>query len=202
MKINKKIKIIIGIVLVIGIGIFVFMVKNNYIILSKEKTAIGVTDHTKKSYGYPCISLVSYSLNTISVDAGIYRFGDVTQDGIIDKKDADAIKVMISFNDAFTKDQIKLADIDEDGKITNTDLKLFNIYLEKNPKVKYDTNSKYLTYCLTKTNDSSTCNWQDSSSFKITQQEDYYVFVMNKTNNVVSTSRLFDKSNMNRNLSE
>ena len=195
-KKNKLIVVVICIILLITSITFVFMNKNDNEIKSSNKNAIGVTDITKKTYGYPCISLVIYSLNRIEVNAGIYRYGDVTQDGVIDGEDSKAIERMIDYSNAFTADQIKLGDIDENGKITKNDVDMFNKYLKKNKEVKYDINLNKLKYCMTKTNNSSNCEWKDSKEFDIPEKSNYYIFVKNKTNNIVSSSAFFDKTVM------
>ena len=192
MKKNKIIIITLCIIIVIAVAGYFLL--NDKTISSKNKDAIGITDITKRTYGYPCISLLSYNSSKIKVSGGIYRFGDVNQDSKINNEDGEAIKVMISYSDAFTSEQKKLADIDENGIITQNDLNMFNDYLKKNGVVTYDIGTKYLQYCAVESNNSRNCKWQDSSTLKISKNKNYYVFVRNKTNNIVSESKFFDKN--------
>ena len=185
---NKKLIIILAVIGLIVISVIIFLlIRNGVVIDSNNKNAIGVTDITKRSYGYPCISLVSHNSKKITVDAGLYRFGDVNQDGSVDKDDADAISLIINSNMQFTEDQIKLADIDENGAITTNDLNMFNDYNNKNGTVKYSLNQKVLNYCLTTTKNSKNCKWQASNVFSLTKTGTYYIYTKNKTNNHVST---------------
>lgn len=185
---NKKVILIliVLILLIIGVGIILYL-KPDKNLSSRSKNIIGEQDITKTSYGYPLIKLLSYNSMSVNVDAGIYRFGDIDQDGIVGKQDIEALKIMID-NDkvGFTAGQIKLADVNEDGSINNNDLTLFEQYLKNNGDVKYSISSNLLSYCLSLKDDSSTCNWQNSSTFKVDHIGNYYVFVKQKNNGRVS----------------
>ena len=184
---NKKIYIgisIIVILLLISIGVLYNNRKN---LTTKSKNIIGELDITKKSYGYPLITLVYSNDTDLTVDAGIYRFGDIDQDGIIGNNDIDALETMISTDKiGFTKGQTELADVNEDGNVDNQDIELFQKYLAENGEVQYDTNKKLLNYCITDVNDSSNCIWQESENVKIKSQKDYYIFVKQINNDRIS----------------
>lgn len=196
---KKKKIIIISIILgLLVLGLVVILYLKPYKNLSSgSKNIIGEQDITKTSYGYPLINLLYYNDNKLNIEAGIYRFGDIDQDGVVGTNDIEALKIMISTNKVgFTDGQIKLADVNEDGVINNSDVDLFNQYLNNNGEVEYSISSNLLSYCITLTNDSSTCTWQKSSSFKITEKKDYYVFVKQNNNNRISQSMLFSKEAM------
>ena len=205
----KNIKKIVFAILIILILLILLLLFNNKILGGKnepiqgnEKEAIGITDISKDSYGYPLISYLEYSNKKIVVHAGIYRYGDVNQDGIIDLDDKDAISTMIEFDNlGFTSGQIKLADLDENGKITNNDLKMLEQYLKKNGTIKYSLNEQILKYCISEKNSSSNCVWKSDKSLTPSKQKDYYVFVKMINNGRISESMLFEKGNMNTNLS-
>lgn len=195
---NKKIIIISIILVLIVLGLAAILYFKPYKNLSSgNKNIIGEQDITKTSYGYPLINLLYYNDNTLSVEAGIYRFGDIDQDGVVGTNDIDALKIMISTDKVgFTNGQVKLADVNEDSIINNSDVELFNQYLNNNGNVEYSISSNLLSYCITLKKDSSTCTWQNSSKFKVTEKKDYYVFVKQNSNNRISEAMLFSKETM------
>lgn len=195
---KKKIIIISIILCLLVLGLVVILYLKPYKNLSSgNKNIIGEQDITKTSYGHPLINLLYYNDNTLNVEAGIYRFGDIDQDGVVGTNDIEALKIMISTDKVgFTEGQVKLADVNEDGVINNSDVDLFNQYLSNNGDVEYSVSSDLLSYCITATNDNSTCTWQKSSTFKITEKKDYYIFVKQNNNNRVSQSMLFSKESM------
>lgn len=174
------------------IGFLYFNSRDN--LSSVNKKIIGEEDITKKSYGYPLIHLLSYNDNELSIDAGIYRFGDIDQDGIVGENDIEALKIMIDTDKiGFTDGQIKLADVNEDGVISDDDVKMFEQYLKNNKEVKYSVNSEMLSYCISAVNDNTTCSWQKSYKFNIEKGKDYYVFVKQNNNGRISDVMLFEK---------
>jgi len=203
---NKKNAFIIITIMILFVLVLLFYIINimmgiSGVLSGDDKNAIGVTDITKKSYGYPLISLLSYNQGVIKVDAGIYRYGDVDQNGKIDSDDVTALEVMIQTQTVgFSKGQIKLADIDEDGNVAEEDLKQLRQYVKAGGELEYSISSTLLEYCFSTTNDSSGCYWQDSSDFKISKGKDYYVFVKQSNNGRISDSMLFSKATINDNL--
>lgn len=195
---NKKIIIISTILVLLVLGLVAILYFKPYKNLSSgNKNIIGEQDITKTSYGHPLISLLYYNDNTLNVEAGIYRFGDIDQDGVVGNNDIEALKIMISTDKVgFTDGQVKLADVNEDSIINNSDVELFNQYLNNNGNVEYSISSNLLSYCITLKKDSSTCTWQNSSKFKITEKKDYYVFVKQNNNNRISEAMLFSKETM------
>ena len=96
----------------------------------------------------------------------------------------------------FSNGQVKLADINEDGKINNNDIKLFEQYLKKNGEVKYSINSNLLSYCVSTTNNHKSCSWHKKHQFNVEKGKNYYVFVKQNSNNINSESVLFSKDSM------
>lgn len=192
---GKKIWILLIVCLVLSVSVvFIIISKPSKDLSTDDKNIIGELDITKTSYGYPLIYLLSYNAGVLSIDAGIYRFGDIDQDGIVGSSDIDALKIMIEAGKVgFTDGQIKLADVNEDGSINNGDIKLFEQYLKKNGNVKYSVNSNLLLYCITTVNDNNTCSWQKKSTFNIVKGKNYYVFVKQSNNGRISDSMLFKK---------
>ena len=187
-------KLIIIIISAVAVcGIVLFLVLGNKDISGVSKNAIGETDITKKAYGYPVISLISYNSNKIYIDAGYFRFGDVNLDAVVDDQDIEEIDTMISTKLFYTNEQRLLADVDESGAVNRADIDLFKLYFKKNGAVKYDLRKDTLEYCLTKTKDSSTCVWQKSNTFTVKEARDYYGFVRQKNTLVISDSQIFKK---------
>ena len=162
-----------------------------------NKNAIGETDITKKTYGYPIISLLGYNSKQLTVEAGYYRFGDVNLDAVVDKNDIEEIKLIIDSKMYFSNGQKLLADVDESGSVDEDDITRFNEYLKENGPVNYDLHTETLEYCVVKVNDSSNCNWTKSNVFDLTEKVDYYVYVRQKNTQIESESTIFEKEGMN-----
>lgn len=196
-KKSKIIMIILSIV-ICCVGILIFFksqtLKDN--LKANQQNAIGETDITKKAYGYPLIAVVLYDGN-INIEAGIYRFGDINQDGEVGSSDYEALKIMIATDKiGFTEEQVKIADVNEDTKIDNNDLKTFDKYIKKNGNIKYDVRRDLLEYCVVDSNDVNKCNWKKESIFKVDEIKDYYIFIKQTNNNRISESLYFEKSLM------
>lgn len=185
---NKKILIVVVVLFLLVVGlIFVFYLKKDKDLSSDNKNIIGEQDITKTSYGYPLIKMLSYNSTRVEVEAGIYRFGDINQDGVVGQQDLDVLRIMIdNDNVGFNNGQIKLADVNEDGLINNSDIELFERYLKNNGEVKYSVSANLLSYCITSSNDNTTCSWQQKSSFNLSEFKDYFVFVKQTNNNRIS----------------
>ena len=191
---KNKIIIIVLVTILIFIGCIYLLVNNKDDLTANSKNIIGENDTNKSSYGYPFIKWAYCDDLNVTIVGGIYRFGDIDKDGLIGYSDFQLLKQMITtggYN--FGSDSKKLADVNEDGNINNGDLKIFNEYLKKNNEVEYDFHEELLLYCLNSTNDSSRCNWQDDSSFKIKEIKNYYAFVKHKNNGKVSNFVLVPK---------
>lgn len=192
----KKKIIICVIILVLAIAVVLIMLSKANI-KGTDKKMIGETDITKKSYGYPIISLLTYNNKKIKIEAGYYRYGDVNLDGVVDDQDIEEIDTMINTQLSYTKEQRLLADVDESGKVNSKDISVFKTYFKKNGAVKYDLRKDTLEYCLTTANNSSTCVWKKTNEFEASEIRDYYGFVRQKNTLVISESQKFSKEGMN-----
>ena len=193
-QISKNKVIILLICSVFAIGILTYLLFNNVNISSISKKIIGEEDITKKSYGYPVISLLSFNSNKITVEAGYFRFGDVNLDGVVDEKDIEDINLILNSSIFFSQSQRNLADVDESGKIDEADIKLFEKYLKTNGKTEYDLNTNTLEYCVVTDNDSSNCIWQSNKIFELKEKKKYYFFAKQKNTGVISEVSVLDES--------
>lgn len=191
MKNKKNLLIIISLVIICGFFSFIFYKNRN--LNSDNKKIIGETDITKKSYGYPIISLLIYNSKKVNVEAGYYRYGDVNLDGSVDEKDIAEINHIINSLIHYSDSQKKLADVDENGKVNNDDIKLFEKYLVKNGPAKYNLNTATLEYCVSTENESNNCNWKNNNIIMLDKKQDYYFFVRQKDSNLISEVSFLDK---------
>ena len=189
-----KKKIIICVIIVVFVIAFALIIFSKTSTKGTDKKIIGETDITKKSYGYPVISLLTYNNKKIKIEAGYYRYGDVNLDGVVDDQDIEEIDAMINTQLSYTKEQKLLADVDESGKVNSKDISVFKTYFKKNGAVKYDLRKDTLEYCLTTINNSSTCVWKKTNEFPTPEVRDYYGFVRQKNTSVISESQKFSKS--------
>ena len=138
-------------------------------------------------YGLPSIALVTMSDENITIKAGMYHYGDINQDEIINRRDLEFIKLLIDSKQVFTDDQKKLADYDKNGIVNETDIESVRKYLNNREEVKYNAESYRLLYCISKKANYNNCEWQDSNEFILDGGTDYYAFVTLRNNlNVVS----------------
>lgn len=187
MKNKKRLIIVVALVLLVVGLVFVFSLRKGKDLSSDNKNIIGEQDITKTSYGYPLIKVVYYNSTKVTIEAGIYRFGDINQDGVVGQQDLDVLRIMIgNDNVGFNDGQIKLADVNEDDFINEDDIELFAHYLKNNGEVKYSVNSDLLAYCIASINDNNSCSWQQNSSFNLGEFKDYFVFVKQINNNRIS----------------
>lgn len=170
-------KIIICILVILLIVGSVFM-------LIKDKKDIKVGDE----YYSPLIASISTRDNILLVEAGNYRYGDINQDGLINHDDYLAIELMIKNELKHTESQERLGDLNDDKKIDNDDKEILVKYLNNNDEYKYDYN-KNILYCLTTTEDTSNCIFQedkyiDNIDYSINT---YYISVKNSKTGTIGT---------------
>lgn len=167
-------------ILLIGSLFFIFNRK-------EYKKAIG------KTYEIPLINYISTGEQEIIINAGNYVYGDVNQDGNINKLDILAIEFIIKGDLKYTESQKRLGDLNQDNNVDTKDKDILNDYLDNNSEYSY-TYDNDLSYCLTREDDSNTCNWQEDKYIKDIDfsLEDYYIFVKNnKTGNIGSYKSSF-----------
>ena len=56
---------------------------------------------------------------------------------------------------------------------------------------KYNSKNNLLDYCISKNNDSNQCVWVSSNVFEMKEYTNYYAFVKDKKNNIVSNVKEF-----------
>ncbi len=161
---------------------------------SLEKTAERIESYYDKE---PMVVLVTSRGDTISISAGYYRYSDVVKDGEIDEYDIDALESYLDKTSELDDDSILLSDINGDGLVNKLDLLTLQDYVKEKTSVKYDTKPNSVYYCLSTKNDSSSCDWKSSNSFKITKNGTYYIFAKDKSTKTISkpTEYVYEKIN-------
>ncbi len=175
---RKNIKIIIiAVITVVCVGIVLFVIKHRKSVFNDK-------------YDIPVVSYVTISFKDVTITGGIYQYGDVTKNGVIDEDDVNSLEYMVT-GESFSEEENPLADINKDSKVDNADLDLLKSYVKNKKKTTYDTVSSNLLYCVSLINDSKNCKWQDSNKFDMKDEKPYYVFVKDKKTGKVSASHKF-----------
>ena len=143
-------------------------------------------------YEKPIVSLVTIDRNGVRIEAGIYAYGDINQDGVIDERDVQFMKSLLEAKLSFTDSQKKLADINHDGDVDQNDLNSLEERLASSKEIKYDTNSKELEYGVSPNDDVANCQWQTTNMFVIEQGREYYAFARIKNGDNISLSYKFN----------
>lgn len=192
---NKKI-----IALIIPLIILVALVatSGNYDISTSIKKGVN-TSNIEKYYDKPIISILSVSNNSVNVEAGYYRYGDVDKNGEIDEFDSTGLNQYINGQVQLDKTSKILADINKDKKIDQKDLKELTNYLEKTKKTKYSIDNKKIEYCAITEKDSSKCTWSKSSNLSITKESTYYIYVRDSETKKVSKMQKYKHKKINYN---
>ena len=163
---KRKLIIILVVILIVFLG---------YNLIKYTSSKEDVIDETI-TYNTPVVALITTSTEKATIKAGMYRYGDIDQNGIINENDIKFMELLLNSKLSFKEEQILLADMDKDGQVTDNDLKLLKEYISQNNQVKYDTYSDSLLYCISEVDDNSNCKWQKSNEFKLTNKTHYYVF--------------------------
>lgn len=149
------------------------------------------SNRIKSYYEVPNISLIKISHTNVTVEAGYYRYGDVDKSGTIDKYDIDGLKQYISGGIVFDDVSQALADVNDDKVVNQTDLTILEKYVLSVDTEKYNSKNNLLDYCISKNNDSNQCVWVSSNVFEMKEYTNYYAFVKDKKNNIVSNVKEF-----------
>lgn len=170
--------------IIICVLIAILLIGSVFLVLNRKdyKSVIGTV------YQVPLINDISTGDKEVIITGGNYVYGDVNQDGFINKLDILAIEFIIKGDLISTESQKRLGDFNKDNKVDEKDKELLNDYLDKNTEYKYEYNID-LSYCINKEDNEDTCNWQESNYFKDINfdYEYYYMFVKNTKTNVVGT---------------
>ena len=149
------------------------------------------SNRIKSYYEVPNISLIKISHTNVTVEAGYYRYGDVDKSGTIDKYDVEGLKQYISGGIVFDDVSQALADVNDDKVVNQTDLTILEKYVLSVDTEKYNSKNNLLDYCISKNNDSNQCVWVSSNVFEMKEYTNYYAFVKDKKNNIVSNVKEF-----------
>jgi hypothetical protein len=170
----KTKKLLIPKIIIILLIIFILFITQN-----KNKSLLDTY------YDNPIVSIILISNNKISVNAGLYRYGDINLDSKINNDDVSTINQIINNKLTISDLQKSLIDLNQDNTINDLDINLLNNYL-KNKDIHYDNKQSSLKYCISLTDSASNCTWQDSNEFTLNEETQYYIFV--KYNNKISES--------------
>lgn len=174
---KKKHTIIILVIVIILLIIFFYSSNSNH---NKVESQI-----INEYCDYPMVSLLSTAANNLIITAGLYRYGDVNQDGKINNEDVASVTQALESSLELSEDQVKLADLDEDKMITKEDLEILKYFIKNNPDLSYSIETN-LEYCLNEIDDSSNCLWQEKNEFILDHDSNYYIFI--KSNDIISKS--------------
>ena len=175
-----------SLLLIIGINIYnreeinkedIPVIENN-----KEKNEESIIT---KIYDRPIISKVYNQDDYLYILASNYVYGDINYDLVVDNLDLELYDYLLNNNFVIPYDQLLLADLNKDQKISIEDKNILNKYLLNNSIYKYNQNNNLL-YCISNINDYNNCNWDSNNYFNVTN--DVYIFVKNINNNEISNS--------------
>ncbi len=178
MKLNKILIIIIVLIVVLLFAYFVF---------KTTKSDVNDIDICEK----PIVSLVIIGENYVKIRAGIYAYGDIIQDGVIDNSDVKFMELLLNSKLTFSDSQKLLADLNHDDEVNNDDLEVLKELLKDKVELKYDIQTELLEYGVSSTDDSTNCKWQSDSTIKDITYGEYYAFVRLKNTDNVSLGYKF-----------
>ena len=174
---KKKYLLIILCLVLIGAGIVV--------LLFTKTTSISY-HYVPEKINEPIVSLLESYGNMLEVEAGIYYYGDVNFDGIINDSDIQAIDMIIASSISFDETELASADLNHDNKIDSKDKKILQNYLDDVGEYKYNPNESKILYCISKVNESDNCTWIENNSFDLIDETTYYIFVKDSDTNIIS----------------
>ena len=174
----KKIIISIAIVLTSILLVYIF---------TKSTQANDKEEIVDEYYPQPIISIVKIGNDIATIEAGIYKYGDITQDGVINNFDVEFIGLLIDDKLSFRDEQKLLADMNKDGIVNQQDIILVQKLIKKD-ELTYDTKTNDLIYCLTGEDNSTNCTWQENNNYTNLEEQIYYAFAKNINNDDISTS--------------
>ena len=178
MKMNKILVVALIIVLVIVLA---------YAIFKSTKSNVNNID----IYENPIVSLVIIGDDYVRIRAGVYAYGDIVQDGIIDENDVKFMELLLNSKLSFSDSQKLLADLNRDGVVNNADLEKLKKLVDDNKELKYDIKTDSLEYGVSSTNDSTGCSWQSSNIINNITYGEYYAFARIKNTDKISLGYKF-----------
>lgn len=178
MKMNKILVVALIIVLVIVLA---------YVMFKATKS----NNNNVEIYENPIVSLVIIGDDYVRIRAGIYAYGDIVQDGIIDENDVKFMELLLNSKLSFSDSQKLLADLNHDGATNENDLEELKKLIKNNGEIKYNIKTDSLEYGISTTEDGSDCNWQDSEVIDNITYGEYYAFARIKNTDKISLGYKF-----------
>jgi len=184
--------------IIYGIVLFLLFI---IIVINKSKVIEKMNNQKREvKNSVLAISYIYRNYENIDVDAGIYKYGDITEDGKIDIEDLDALDNILHSKLFYNNMQRLLSDVNHDNLIDKKDYAEL-IKMVKNSKT-YDLQKDKLLYCVISDIDYNNCDWQKSSNFILNEEKTYYFYVKNIENDNVSNyyeynHEIIDIDNMN-----
>lgn len=170
---------VILLILLVGATVIVFKKMKDDTDESPKPDINETIDIIGKTYNKVIIKNVTSTENDVDIDAGIYNYGDVSRDGVINEYDLNMMNLMIETGIS-NEYQKALADLNKDDVVNDIDVSILTNYLEFNSELIYNTKSKELLYAISDINSLSSLNWQNTASFKLYDEKNYYVFAKYK----------------------
>ena len=171
---------------------FIFITSMILLLLFAKKGTEAFEIDNQNYYPTPIIVMVNTYNGKSEIDAGMFYYGDLNLDGVINEDDINFMNSLLKGTLSFTDEQKLLVDFDKDGIATETDLANLKEFVKENNELKYSTYSNNLQYCITKENNSNNCNWLSKNEINLTEELTYYAFVKLKDTNKISNSYKFE----------
>ena len=178
----------IKILIILGVTFVLFLIGFSVFKSTQAKTDSYVDEDL---YDKPIIAIVATGTDNVTISAGMYRYGDITQDGKLNSMDVDFVELLIGEKLKFTDSQKLLADFNRDGIVDTIDLNMLKDYVLDHGEVKYDMNEDSLQYCAIDNDNSDNCVWYDNKTIEIHDEKLYYAFVKNKDTGKISSDYKF-----------
>ncbi len=167
--------------------------KNND--LFNPKADLYVESIINNSSDVPSINIVSKIDEYIEVDGGVYNYGDVNRDNIINIYDLNMVEYILTNNFTYTDIERILSDLDQNKIVDENDYNILKKYLDRNDSVKYQNNKK-IYYCMIREEDNiNNCLWQNENKFIVLDNNKYHIYI--KYNEIISDVYQYELFNHN-----
>lgn len=182
MKINKLLSIVLILITLILIIYFIFKTTKS------DVNDIDICDR-------PVVSLVIIGNDYVTIRAGIYAYGDIVQDGVINDNDVKFLDLLLNSKLSFSDSQKLLADLNHDDVVDSKDLEMLKNLIKNGGEIKYDIQSNLLEYGISTMEDGNDCNWQSNNKIEGIAEGEYYAFVRIKNTDKKSLPYRFKYEN-------
>ncbi len=195
-----KTKYLVYIALILTFSIVIIVQIKNNLQKNYEKTIENYADikdiHNiiNTSYNIPLIESVYKEDNSLKINAGLFHYGDINKDGVIDLYDVKTIKYILNNNLIYNEDEKKLSDINKNNVIDSDDLKLLDDYVSENISKKYSIDNN-LEYCMLDIENVNACIWYKNNKFLVNDNNLKYFYV--RYNNSLSSEFIYEYDDVN-----